>query len=67
MQGRPAGAQLAEDDLIQVTGPFRRFNLAEFERDLGVDLDDNRFAAYDGQPAIVARSTSLTPRGGDDR
>ena len=59
---RPAGETLAANDLIQVTGPVRRFDLADFEEEIGFDLDDAAFGAYAGQPAIIARSVDLSPR-----
>ena len=61
-RGRPADAPLREDDLVQVTGPVRRFALADVEREIGVDLDDARFANWEGQPAVVATRVAPTPR-----
>ena len=62
LPGRAAGELLAEDDVVQVTGPVRRFDLAAFEREIGFDLDDNLFRDWAGRPAIVASSLELTPR-----
>ena len=59
---RPADNPLLEDDIVQVTGPVRRFDLAAAERELGVDLDDGLFDDHIGRLAIVARSLALTPR-----
>lgn len=64
---RPADEAVLTDDVVQVTGPVRRFNLAEFESTIGADLDDALFTAYDGQPAVIARSVDLTPRTGAAR
>ncbi len=50
----PAGAVLDEDDRVLVTGLVRPFSLAEFERGLGVDLEDETFAAWEGKPVVVA-------------
>jgi hypothetical protein len=58
---RLAQEPLADDDSVQVRGPVRRFNLAEFEREIGFDLDDALFADWDGRPAIIARSLQLLP------
>lgn len=44
---------------VQVTGTVHQFNLAAFEDQLGVDLVDNAWTDWAGQPAIVA--TSITP------
>lgn len=52
---------ISPDEVVLVSGPVRRFNLAEAERDLGVDLDDNLFRDFDGRPAIVARDITLRP------
>ena len=38
-----------------VTGVVRRFDLATIEAELGLDLDDGRFAPYQGDPVVVAR------------
>ncbi|MDP9374472.1 MAG: hypothetical protein M3Q65_18885, partial [Chloroflexota bacterium] len=60
----PGDGVLDEDDLVQVTGPVRRFDLAEVEREIGADLDDGLFAGWAGKPAVVARQADLTPRAG---
>ncbi len=60
--GRPSDAALTANDVIQVTGPVRRFDLAAFEKEIGSDLDDAAFEAYGGQPAIIARSVDLSAR-----
>ena len=54
LAARPAGAVLDEDDRVLVTGLVRRFSLAEFEGELGVDLEDETFAAWEGKPVVVA-------------
>ncbi len=61
MQGRPANQPFSEDDIVQVTGPVRRFVLRDIEREIGFDLDDNLFADWEGRPAVVARNINLTP------
>ena len=62
LPGRPAGELLAADDVVQVTGPVRRFDLAAVEREIGFDLDDGLFAEWAGRPAVVARTVRLSPR-----
>ncbi len=37
-------------------------HLAAFERDVGANLDGDELAAWEGRPAIVARSVRPTPR-----
>jgi hypothetical protein len=46
---------------VWVTGEVRTFNIAEFERELGVDLDDAVFGGWEGQVAIIARSVRIAP------
>ncbi|MDP8922691.1 MAG: hypothetical protein M3O34_07415 [Chloroflexota bacterium] len=54
-----AATPLAEDDLLGVRGPVRPFDVARFERDVGVDLDEEALASWEGRPALVARSLQL--------
>lgn len=42
-----------------MTGPFRQFDLAAFERGLGADLEDSLFAEWNGRPAILATSIQM--------
>jgi hypothetical protein len=42
--------------VARANGTVRRFNLAEVERELGVDLDDALFEDFDGDPVLVAQS-----------
>ncbi len=60
-QARTPGEALLSRDVVQVTGPVSLFNLAEFERDVGVDLDDIAFEDWAGKPAVIAQSLDLTP------
>lgn len=56
--GTPAEA--ADKDLeITVTGPVRIFNRVEFESDWGIDLDQELFTVYEGQPAVVVDRLSF--------
>ncbi len=65
--GRPADDALLTNDIIQVTGPVRRFNVAEFEEAIGTEPEEGVFTQYEGQPAVIARSVDLTPRTGAAR
>ena len=46
---------------VWVTGEVRQFRLADFERELGVDLDDGLYADWENRPAILARSIRIAP------
>lgn len=54
--------QMAEDGtIVQVTGTVRRFDIAAFEEEFGIDYDDALFQEFEGQNVIVAdRVTTLT-------
>lgn len=59
--GAPLGdATLNEDgwldSIVRVTGTVRDFNRTELEQDLGLTLDDPAFAAWEGEPVLVAES-----------
>lgn len=41
------------------TGSVRIFQLAEIEAELGVDLDDERFAFFEGSPVLIAESIEI--------
>jgi hypothetical protein len=60
--GRTVESAFLGDDDIRVSGTVRAFNLAEFERELGVDLEDDLFTAWTGRPAIIAHSIYVPPR-----
>src|SRR3712207_5498318 len=45
-----------EGAVARVSGTVRRFNLADVERELGMDLDDELFGDFDGEPVLVASS-----------
>jgi len=57
--------EIAAEDVTQVTGPVREFNLAEIEDEVGADLDDGLFAEYEGDPAVVANTVDLTAEAAD--
>lgn len=67
VSGRPGANRLDKDDLVQVTGPVRRFAVADLEREIGTDLDDNLFRDWEGKPAVVARQVNVMPRGAGAR
>ena len=50
---------------VQVTGELTQFSLEELEPGMGVDLEPELFADYEGQPVILARSLALSPDPGD--
>ena len=49
------GPAVMEEATAVVTGTVQRFELRSIEAELGVDLDDGRFAPYEGRPVVVAR------------
>ncbi|MFW6358621.1 MAG: hypothetical protein ACOC0N_05320 [Chroococcales cyanobacterium] len=51
-----------EDIEVQVTGEVAQFVLADVETDYGLDLDDEIYLEYEGQPTIIAESIALAPR-----
>ena len=53
-QGRPLQTQVTSRDTMQVTGTAREFNLAAFDREAGIDLEDGKFTRWAGKPAIIA-------------
>jgi hypothetical protein len=63
-QGRSVESPLAPQDIVQVSGEVRSFAIRQLERDFDIDLDDRLILAFEGQPAIIARSIVLTPRTG---
>ncbi len=46
---------LTEDQIVRVSGTFREFDLTTFENELGVDLNDELYTDWTGQPAILAQ------------
>ena len=54
--GQPLDVDTLDDELLRVRGTVHQFNLAAFEQQLGVDLDDSRFADWGGRPAIIPES-----------
>jgi len=56
-----AEEDIADGDVVQVSGTVREYDLAALEEDLGVDLADDAFDAFDERPVIVARGVNLVP------
>lgn len=53
--------QIAEGDVVQVTGAVQAFDRAEFQDETGVELEEGIFDDFDGRPAIRATAVSLVP------
>jgi hypothetical protein len=51
----------AEDVPVSVTGTVRRFEVASVGRELGMTLDERRFAGRAGRPVLVAQSEAVAP------
>lgn len=56
-----ANEDIAEGDVVQVTGTVQAFDEAAFERELGVDLEDPIFEDLGDRPALRATAISLVP------
>ncbi len=54
-----ANEELAEGDVVQVSGTVREFDLPAIEEDLGVDFDDDLFGRE--RAVIVADAVNLVP------
>lgn len=54
----PSG--LAGGDQVRVSGTVREFQVAGYEEDLDLDLIDDEFEDFDGDPAIQAASVERT-------
>lgn len=52
--------EITAQDVAQVTGPVREFNLTEVENEIGAELDDALFAEFEGEPAVVANTVDVT-------
>lgn len=50
---------LAEGDEVQVAGTVTEFDVVGFEEDLDLDLVDDEFEDFDGDPAIAATSVTV--------
>ncbi|HEV2071758.1 MAG TPA: hypothetical protein VGR26_18390 [Acidimicrobiales bacterium] len=47
---------VSQGDVVQVVGTVREFVIADFESELGIDLDDNLYLEFEDQVALTARS-----------
>lgn len=67
VEGVPEGevVDIQQQDLVQATGNVREFNLQEVEQELGYDLENGAFEAFEGRPAIIASDFVLTPQPGE--
>lgn len=45
---------LIDGENVKVDGPVRDFDIAGFEEEIGLDLDEGLYSPYAGRPAIVA-------------
>ena len=54
--GRQEISNVSEGQVVRATGEVRRFNIGEFEQDLGVDLQNDLYVSYEDRPAIIADS-----------
>ena len=59
---QPARSRVVPVGTAEVVGEVRQFSIGEFERELGVDLDDRLFTGFNGLPGILAHSVVLTLR-----
>lgn len=50
------------NDQVVITGVLSTLDLPAYEREYGVDLDDNLFGAWQGRPTIYARGVELADR-----
>jgi hypothetical protein len=62
VEGVEGEVEVGEDDIVQVTGTIREFNVADIEDELGYGLDDAVFEEFAGEPVVVAKNVFLTPR-----
>lgn len=51
-------AAVEPGEAVEVTGTVRQMDIAEIEQDYGMDLDDELYAAYEGQLVLVADQVS---------
>jgi hypothetical protein len=56
-----AMVQLTDETPIQVTGQAVEFSIVDVESTYGLDLDENLYADYEQQPAILVDSWALAP------
>lgn len=56
-----ADQDLAEGDVVQVTGTAREFDIAALEEQLGTDLADDEFSVFENRPVLLASAVNLVP------
>ena len=54
---------LSEGQRVRVTGEVQRFNLEEVEQELGVNLDDDRYADFEEKPMILPETVEVLAGG----
>lgn len=47
---------LSTVEAVRATGVIIKFNVAEIEREIGVNLNDSRLANYAGKPTLIVKS-----------
>ena len=47
---------VSQGDVVQVVGTVREFVIADFEEELGIDLDDDLYREFEDQVALTANS-----------
>ncbi len=62
VEGVEGEVEVGQDDIVQVTGTVREFNVTEIEDEVGYALDDGVFGEFEGEPVVVAKKIFLTPR-----
>jgi hypothetical protein len=53
--------EIAEGDVVQVSGTVHAFDAAAFEEELGAELDEGLYEPFAGRPAITATDVDLVP------
>lgn len=59
-------AGIDEGQVVRVEGAVREFNIAAFEQELGVDLEERLYDAFVGTAVILARSVEILERSQDE-
>ncbi|MDQ4131135.1 MAG: hypothetical protein M3133_09140 [Actinomycetota bacterium] len=58
--------RIDEGQVVRVEGSVREFDIAAFEQELQVDLEDELFDAFIGTPVILARSVQILEQSPDE-
>ncbi len=59
--GEPFVFPPEEDTEVQVTGEVQQFVVADIERELGLELDEDLYVEFEDRPAIIAQSMAPAP------